>query len=44
MISKLIYEQDVKRGYKAWYGQGKANGDTFRENARLAWQDGLVSY
>jgi hypothetical protein len=44
MKSKLIYEKDVKNGYKAWYGRGKANGDAFRDNARLAWQDGLVSY
>jgi len=43
MKAKLVYEEDVKRGYKAWYGQGKTNGDEFREAARGAWQKGMVS-
>jgi len=43
MTFKLLYAEDVKRGYKAWYGQGKTRGDKFREAGREAWQNGMVS-
>ena len=42
--SKIEFETDVDHGFKAWFGDRKARGNEFRDAARLAWQEGLVSW
>ena len=40
---KTGYEQVLAEGHKDWYGVGKASKNEFRDAARQAWQEGLVS-
>ena len=43
MKLQILYEKDVNQGFKAWYGQGKKNGNKFRVVATQVCQGGLVS-
>ena len=43
MKLQILYEKDVNQGYKAWFGQGKKNGNDFKEVAIQVCQGGLVS-
>ena len=43
MKLQILYEKDVNQGFKAYYGQGKKNGNEFREAAIQVCQGGQVS-